>query len=39
MFATRIRPRPDGEPPSEQSISPIRSTIVSFVLAVGLSAR
>ncbi len=31
MLAMRIRPRPDGDPPSEQSISSIRSTIVSSV--------
>ena len=35
MFATRISPRPDAEPPSEQSISSIRSTIVSLVSRSG----
>ena len=29
MLATRISPRPEAEPPSEQSISSMRSTIVS----------
>jgi hypothetical protein len=35
MFAARTRPRPEGEPPSEQSISFMRSTIVSLVLTSG----
>ena len=31
MFAMRISPLPEGDPPSEQSISFMRSTIVSSV--------